>query len=88
MRAEQPMRLSVQLRAGDGASDRWASSVYLDSSDQTHTVFFDDMTPVDHTRTLEPPLASVRSLLFVIDTTNTKPGASGRIWMKRAVLEK
>jgi len=88
MRAEQPMRLSVQVRAGDGGSDRWARSVYLDASDQEHTVFFDDMVPMGQTRTLKPPLSSVSSLLFVVDTTNTKPGASGRVWMKRAALEK
>jgi hypothetical protein len=88
MRAEQPMRLSVQVRAGDGGSERWARSVYLDASDQEHTVFFDDMVPMGQTRTLKPALSSVRSLLFVVDTTNTKPGASGRVWMKRAALEK
>jgi predicted metal-dependent phosphoesterase TrpH len=87
MRAEQPMRLSVQVRADDG-SERWARSVYLDASDQEHTVFFDDMVPMGQTRTLKPALSSVRSLLFVVDTTNTKPGASGRVWMKRAALEK
>jgi predicted metal-dependent phosphoesterase TrpH len=88
MRAEQPMRLSVQVRAGDGGSDRWARSVYLDASDQEHTVYFDDMVPMGQTGTLKPGLSSVRSLLFVVDTTNTKPGASGRVWMKRAALEK
>ena len=81
------MRLSVQVRADDG-SERWARSVYLDASDQEHTVFFDDMVPMGQTRTLKPALSSVRSLLFVVDTTNTKPGASGRVWMKRAALEK
>ena len=29
----------------------------------------------------------IRTLLFVVDTTNTKAGASGRIWMKRAALQ-
>ena len=88
MRAEQPMRVSVQLRTGDRESDRWARSVYVDSSDQEHTVYFDDMMPVGQTRTFKPALAAVRSLLFVVDTTNTKPGASGRIWIKSAALNK
>lgn len=88
MRAEQPMRVSVQLRTGDRESDRWARSVYVDSSDQEYTVYFDDMMPVGQTRTFEPPLAAVRSLLFVVDTTNTKPGASGRIWLRSAALKK
>jgi hypothetical protein len=88
MRAEQPMRVSVQLRTGERESDRWARSVYVDSSDQEHTVYFNDMMPVGQTRTFNPPLAAVRSLLFVVDTTNTKPGASGRLWMKSAALKK
>jgi hypothetical protein len=88
MRAEQPMRVSVQLRTGDPESDRWARSVYVDSSDQEHTVYFDDMMPVGQTRTFKPALAEVRSLLFVVDTTNTKPGASGRIWITSAALKK
>ena len=35
----------------------------------------------------KPPLADVRSLLFVVDTTNTKPGASGRIWITGPALK-
>jgi hypothetical protein len=88
MRAEQPMRVSVQLRSGDRESDRWARSVYVDASDQERTVYFDEMMPVGQTRTFKPALDAIRSLLFVVDTTNTKPGASGRIWMKSAALKK
>jgi hypothetical protein len=88
MRAEQPMRVSVQLRTGNRDSDRWARSVYVDSSDREHTVYFDDMMPVGQTRTFKPELTAIRSLLFVVDTTNTKPGASGRIWIKSAALKK
>ena len=82
------MRVSVQLRSGDRESDRWARSVYVDASDQERTVYFDDMMPVGQTRTFKPVLDAIRSLLFVVDTTNTKPGASGRIWMKSAALKK
>lgn len=88
MRAERPMRVSVQLRTGDRESDRWARSAYVDTTEQEHTIIFDDMRPVGQTATPAPPLGAVRSLLFVIDTINTKPGTSGRIWVKRAVLEK
>lgn len=82
------MRVSVQLRAGDDESERWARSVYLDTSDREQTVHFDEMRPVGQTRTLTPALAFVRSLLFVVDTTNTKPGASARLWIKSAALRK
>ncbi len=89
-RAEHPMRISVQLRggAGEAAGERWQRSVFLDTAEQDHTVYFEDVMPVGETHTFRPPLAAVRSMLFVIDTTNTKPGASGRIWIKRAALQK
>ena len=41
-RAEQPMRISVQLRSDRGS---WQRSVYVDTVDQERTVFFDDLTP-------------------------------------------
>ena len=33
-----------------------------------------------------PTSAAIRSLLFVVDTTNTKPGVSGRIWIRNVEL--
>ena len=88
IRAEQPMRVSVQLRTGGGAADRWARSVYVDATEQEHTIFFDDLRPVGQATTNTPPLAEVRNMLFVVDTINTRPGTSGRIWIKRAALAK
>ena len=86
VRAEQPMRLSVQLRAGEKA--RWQRSVYVDTTARERTVFFDDLTPIGGTETWKPPPNDVRSILFVIDTTHTKPGSSGRVWIKSAALQK
>jgi hypothetical protein len=88
--ADRPMRLSVQLRAGEGeaAGDRWQRSVYFDTFDQERSVFFDDVTPVGATHTSNAPLAAIRTILFVVDRTNTKPGTSGRIWMSKIVLAK
>jgi hypothetical protein len=88
IRAEQPMRVSVQLRTGGGVSGRWARSVYADATEQEHTIFFDDMRPVGQITTLVPPRAEVRNVMFVVDTINTRPGTSGRIWIKRALLAK
>ena len=87
-RAERPMRISVQLRGGDGVVDRWQRSVFLDSFDQERTVYFDDCLPVGVTKTERAPRSSIRSIMFVVDTTNSKPGTSGRIWIKRAALQK
>jgi hypothetical protein len=88
VRAEHPMRVSVQLRGGKGEVERWQRSVYVETSDQERTIDFDDLTPVGETGTPGPPLAGIRSILLVVDGTNTKPGASGRIWIKKAALER
>jgi hypothetical protein len=87
VRAERPMRISVQLRAhGPTGIERWQRSVYVDTLDREGAVAFDDLTPIGVTRTLKPVLAEVRSVLFVIDTTNAKPGTSGRFWIRQASL--
>jgi hypothetical protein len=92
MRAEHPMRISVQLRAGDdqgeSARERWKRTVYTDTTTQEHTLFFDDFTPVGKTHSVKPLVNAIRSILFVVDATNTKMGDSGRIWIRKAALEK
>ncbi len=55
VRGERRMRISVQLRGGEGVVDRWQRSVYVDTVDREHTVYFDDCKPVGTTRTPEPP---------------------------------
>jgi hypothetical protein len=85
VRAERPMRISVQLSAEKG---RWQRSVYIDTLNRDRTVLFDDMRPADPGTAGKPPLADVRSLMFVVDTTNTKPGTSGRIWIANPALQK
>jgi hypothetical protein len=89
VRAERPMRISVQLRAADvgGEAERWQRSVYVDTFDQERTVYFDDVTPVGATQTWKPDFTGVRGILFVVDTTNTKPGTSGRLRIKSAALQ-
>jgi hypothetical protein len=83
VRAEAPMRISVQVRAEvpGAAPERWEKSVYVDATEQPRIVRFDQMTPVGTTHTPRPPKAAVRALMFVVDTTNSKPGASGRLWI-------
>ena len=92
IRAEHPMRISVQLRAGEdqgeSARDRWKRTVYVDTTTRQHTVFFDDVTPVGRTHMVAPILGGIRTLLFVVDATNTKMGDSGRIWIGKADLER
>ena len=85
-RAEQPMRVSVQLRASE--RERWQRSVYLNTTDQEHTIFFDDLMPVGGTETMKPALDRLQSILFVVDTVNTLAGSSGRFWIRSAVLQR
>ncbi len=92
IRAEHAMRISVQLRAGDdqgeAARERWRRTVYVDGAAQERTIDFDDLRPVGDTHTVQPVLDGIRSILFVVDITNTKPGDSGRIWIRKAALER
>ena len=89
-RAEQPMRISVQVRAefAGAPSKRWQRSVYLDPTESEHTVSFADMDPVGTTDTDRVIPESTRAIMFIVDTTNTMPGASGRIWFKNVRLER
>jgi hypothetical protein len=83
VRAEEPMRISVQVRAevAGSAPERWERSVYVDATDAERVVRFDQMKPVGVTHTQTPPPAGVRAIMFVVDTTNSKPGTSGRLWL-------
>jgi hypothetical protein len=81
-RADRPMRLSVQLREPAGeAGYRWQRSVHLTTEPRDVTVYFDDLRPAGETPRDLPVLASVDSVLLVVDTTNMPLGGSGRIWI-------
>ncbi len=86
VRAERPMRISVQIR--DTTADRWQRSVYVDAVPRDLVVAFDDVRPVGITHAEQPKRSEYRSLMFVVDTTNTKPGTSGRIWLSNVRLER
>jgi hypothetical protein len=92
LRAEHPMRVSLQLRMGDdqgaASGERWQRTLYVDTSHQERTIDFDDLTPVGETHTPLPVFSAVRSVLLVVDATNTRPGDSGRIWIRRAELQR
>jgi hypothetical protein len=80
-RADRPMRLSVQLRApgADADGERWSRGVFVDSTLRDISVFFDEMMPRGRTSAPKPPLATVQSILFVVDTVNTSIGTSGQV---------
>jgi hypothetical protein len=76
------MRISVQVRAEPAGQlpVRWQQSVYADDQEREVLVRFDDMKPVPPARGV-PARADLRAIMFVVDTTNTAPGASGRVWL-------
>jgi hypothetical protein len=88
--AEQPMRLSIQVRAdmGEARPERWQRSIYVDTSEASYAIDFNDMRPVGEAPGATPPKDGVRNILFVVDTTNTAPGTSGRIWLRDLRLER
>ncbi len=76
--AEAPMRISVQVRVpGAGGGRRWQRSVYLDEFPRDVVVPFQDMRPVEPGDAASRPPAVVGSLLFVVNTLNTRRGSSG-----------
>ncbi len=89
-RAEHPLRLSIQARASfdDRPTERWQRSVYVDTQEREIVVRFDDMRPIGQPASPAIPLAAVHSVMFIVDTTNSAPGASGRFWLKNSRLEK
>jgi hypothetical protein len=87
VRAERPMRISVQLRKPGATGERWQRSVEVEPIAQEREIVFSDLRPAGATETPDAPLADVRSALFVVETTNTKPGASGRLWITTAALQ-
>jgi hypothetical protein len=85
LRAGQPMRLSVQLRASAPDRDaRWRRSVYLDRAVTQVTVPIAELEPTGGAAGTSPDDAE--ALLLVVDTTNTAPGATGIVWIDRAVV--
>jgi hypothetical protein len=79
VRANRPMRLSVQLRETGEEGRRWRRSVYLDSTPRTINIAFNDFRSVGSTNTPGLDLSKIESILFVVDTVNTKLGSSGEI---------
>ena len=77
--ADRPMRVSVQVRAGQRG--RWGQSIYVDSSDRLYRI------PLTAMRSMEgggppPPASSITSILLVVDLTNALPGSAGRFTVR------
>ena len=87
VRSEQPLRVSVQFQPV-GRAEGWQRSVYVDETSREQTVRFAEATPIAAARTRHPDPKDIHDILFVIDTTHAKPGASSRLWLKSAALQR
>ena len=73
----RPVRAWVQLRAPVGNTERWGSTFYADAQERVIDLPLRSFAPIGQTSSEQPPLDRVDSLLFVVDTMNFLPGASG-----------
>jgi hypothetical protein len=82
------LRLDVQLRVPGPHGDRWHRSVFLDQAERRYTIAFDQMTPVGETQSPRPALDAVRDVMLVVDSVHTRPGSTGRVWVKNIALQR
>ena len=87
-RADRPMRLFVQLRAGTvPGQPRWRRSFFADTTSQLITVAFDELAPVELQLAEHPDLESIDAVLIVMDRTNGLPGSVGRVTLTHPRVE-
>jgi hypothetical protein len=79
IRASRPMRVSAQLRYPQDGGQRWGRSVYADDHPRQVRIPLDGLFAMDGQSGPAPPLQSARSLLFVVDLTNARPGDAGTV---------
>jgi hypothetical protein len=81
-RSDRPRRVWAQLRAPGGvAGERWGLTFYVHDSLDPIDLRFAEFRPLGTVSATRPPLDRVDSLLLVIDTLHTTPGAEGRLWI-------
>ena len=86
--AANPIRCWVQLRVPEGNLDRWGSTFYADSTERVIEIAFADLRAIGAAPGGGAPLDRVRSLLFVVDTLNSRPGSNGAITLSEISLVK
>jgi len=75
-KASRPMRVSVQLRFPE-EEGRWVKSVYLDQQTRDVVVHVTSLKPAERSGGAMPSPSTARSLLFVVDLVNSRPGDRG-----------
>ncbi len=86
--ASAPMRVWVQLRAPVGNTERWGATFYADTESRIVDVMFARFNPIGETTSRSAPLDRVDSLLFVVDTLNSLPGAAGSMTISELAFVK
>jgi hypothetical protein len=84
--ATPEMRVSVQVREPRGGR-RWKRSVVLGEAPREIGVRLDEMSFAEPVLAGRPPRDEIESLLFVVDTVNTRPGTAGTAWIGDVRLE-
>jgi hypothetical protein len=77
-KASRPMRVSVQLRFPE-QEGRWVQSVYLDEEPRDVVVHVSSLKPAERSGGAMPSSSTARSLLFVVDLVNARPGDRGEL---------
>jgi hypothetical protein len=83
LRADRPMRVSLQLRRTDG--QRWRESIYVAPTLRDVIVPITRFAAVEG-RSEPMQAAEITSLLLVVDLVNAVPGASGELTIERVDL--
>ncbi len=88
-RADQPVRVSVQMRAPSAREgERWQRSIYLDAHPRDVAIPLAEFRSVGAAEGPGVRLDRIDTLLFVIDTTNSRPGRTGTIWLRDLRVER
>lgn len=83
LRADRPMRVSLQLRSADGR--RWRKSIYVEVTARDLIVPITRLAAVEG-RSEPVQSTEIESLLLVIDLVNAVPGASGQVTIERVAV--
>ena len=86
-KASKPMRISTQLRFSADGGIRWRRPVYLDSGESSFALDVSAFRAADRPGTM-PDASRASSVLFVIDTTNAKPGEEGNFTIQGVELRR
>jgi hypothetical protein len=86
-RASKPTRISTQLRFSADGAIRWRRPVYLDTGQSSFLLDVSAFRAADRPGKM-PDTSRASSVLFVIDTTNARPGDEGSFTIQSVELRR